>query len=224
MLQVGPLDADDLGVVLTCVLIGFLVLAGVVVARWFLTRVDALGRVAPFPRISVGLCLAVVLGCAVPLVLHAQLEARLERAASRVAGMPVQVHCQTAGEAFVDVGSELGYVRWGPDGVPERSTLIKSHVCGDLRAWLASSKAEPSLDQVIAVHVLSHEVMHMTGITSESVAECAAMQRDAQTAVALGASPAEGQALAARYAAEVYPRMPDDYRGNCNPGVATATS
>jgi hypothetical protein len=204
-------------VVLTCVLIGFLALAALVACRWVLRRVDALGRVAPFPRISVGLCLAVALGCAVPLVLHAQLEARLERAASRVAGVPVQVHCQTIGEAFVDAGTELGYVRWGPDGVPEHSTLIKSAVCADLRSWLGSSKAEPSLDQVVAVHVLTHEVMHMTGITSESLAECEAMRRDAQTAVALGASPAEAVALAGRYRSEVYPRMPDEYRGDCLP-------
>jgi hypothetical protein len=207
-------------VVLTCVLIGFLALAALVACRWVLRRVDALGRVAPFPRISVGLCLAVALGCAVPLVLHAQLEGRLERAASRVAGGPVQVHCQTIGESFVDAGTELGYVRWGPDGVPERSTLIKSHVCGDLRAWLASSKAHPTLDQVVAVHVLTHEAMHMAGLKNEAEAECAAVQRDATTAVLLGASPAEGAALARRYWVEVYPSMPDAYRGLCNPGVA----
>ncbi|WP_203757748.1 hypothetical protein [Cellulomonas chitinilytica] len=196
-------------------LIGFLALAAVVTIRWVLTRVDALGRVAPFPRISVGLCLAIVLGCAVPLVVHARLEHRLERAASTVAGEPVRVHCQTVGEAFVDVGSELGYVRWGEDGVPERSTLIKSHVCGDLRAWLGSSKAHPTLDQVVAVHVLTHEVMHMTGTTDEALAECAAMGRDAETAIALGASQDEAAALAQRYRTEVYPRMPDDYRGAC---------
>ncbi len=207
-------------VVLTCVLIGFLALAALVSCRWVLTRVDALGRIAPFPRISVGLSLVAAVGCAVPLVLHAQLENRLADAASEVAGVPVQVHCQTVGEAFVDAGVELGYVRWGADGVPERKTLIKSHVCGDLRGWLRSSKATPSLDQVVAVHVLTHEAMHMAGLTNEAAAECAAMQRDQRTAVLLGASPAEGLALARRYWTEVYPNMPDGYRGECNPGVA----
>jgi hypothetical protein len=103
--------------------------------------------------------------------------------------------------------------------VPERSTLIKSAVCADLRSWLRSSKADPSLDQVVAVHVLTHEVMHMVGITSESLAECAAMQRDPDTASALGASPAEAVALAQRYRAEVYPLMPDAYRGECPPAA-----
>ena len=50
-------------------------------------------------------------------------------------------------------------------------------------------------DQVVAVHVLTHETMHMVGITNEAQTECAAVQRDAQMAVALGASPAEAQAL-----------------------------
>ncbi|MBO9554716.1 hypothetical protein [Cellulomonas sp.] len=208
--------------VLTCVLIGFVALAAIASCRWVLTRVDALGRIAPFPRISVGLSLVAALACAVPLVLHAQLESKLAGAASEVVGAPVQVHCQTIGEAFVDVGAELGYVRWGADGVPEKKTLIKSHVCGDLRAWLRSSKAAPSLDQVVAVHVLTHEAMHMAGITNEAAAECAAMQRDQTTAVLLGASPAEGLALARRYWTEVYPNMPDGYRGECNPGVAIA--
>ncbi|GEK23256.1 hypothetical protein [Cellulomonas xylanilytica] len=199
-------------------LIGFLALAASIVVRWLRRRVDVLGRIAPFPAISVGLSLALALGCAVPMALEAWLEHRLEAAASEVAGVPVQVDCQSLGQAFVDVGQELGYVRWGPDGVPERSTLIKVRVCNDLRAWLASSTSDPTLDQVVAVHVLTHETMHMVGIVNEARTECAAVQRDAATAVALGASPAQAQALAVRYWTEVYPRMPSDYRGGCGPG------
>jgi len=200
------------------VLIGCLVLAAGVSVRWVLTRVDALGRVAPFPKISVGLCVAVAVGCAVPLVLHARLESRLQDAASVVAGGPVAVHCQTAGETWTDAGAELGYVRWGPGGVPERRTLIKYDACADLRSWLSSDKQDPRLDQVVAVHVLTHETMHMTGLTDEAHAECAAMQRDAAMAEELGATHAQAQALAHRYWLEVYPRMPDGYTGGCGPG------
>ncbi|WP_426595034.1 hypothetical protein ACPPVS_05540 [Cellulomonas sp. McL0617] len=204
--------------VLTLVLIGFLALAAVVSVRWVLTRVDALGRIAPFPKISVGLCVAIALGCAVPLVLHARLEHRLTEAASQIAGEHVHVHCQTAGETWTDAGAELGFVRWGRDGVPERRTVIKYDPCADLRSWLASDKQRPSEDQVIAVHVLTHETMHMFGITNEAQAECAAMQRDARMAQALGATPAQAQALAHRYWLDVYPRMPDGYTGGCGPG------
>lgn len=204
---------------LTLVLIGFLVLAAGVSVRWVLTRVDALGRIAPFPKISVGLCLVVTIACAVPLVLHARAEHRLERAASEIAGGPVGVHCQTPGETWTDAGAELGFVRWGPDGVPERKTLLKYDTCAALRSWLSSDKQHPREDQVIAVHVLTHETMHMVGITGEAQAECAAMQRDARMAEALGATPVQAQALAHRYWVDVYPRMPDGYTGGCGPGA-----
>ncbi|MDM7832530.1 hypothetical protein [Cellulomonas edaphi] len=203
---------------LTLTLIGFLTLAAVVSIRWVLRRVDALGRVRAFPKIRVGLCLALALSCAVPLWTQARLEGRLERAASAMVGAQVQVHCQTFGEAFVDLGQELGYVAWGPGGVPERATVIKRGPCADLRSWLASSKDAPSRDQVVAVHVLTHEAMHMAGLMVEAEAECAAVQRDAAMAVALGASAAQGRALAQEYWSTVYPAMPADYRGGCGPG------
>ncbi|WP_456847341.1 hypothetical protein, partial [Cellulomonas sp. P5_C6] len=150
---------------LTLTLIGFLTLAAALAVRWVLNRVDSLGRVAPFPKISVGLSLVLALCCAVPLVVQSVVEHRLQRAAVEIAGGPVQVHCQGLGQAFLDLGPELGFVRWGPGGVPERSTLIKQAPCAHLRAWLWSTKSRPTLDQVVAVHVLTHETMHMVGIT-----------------------------------------------------------
>ena len=204
--------------VLTWVLVGFLALAAGLTIRWVLRRFDALGRARPFPRISVTLCLVVAIGCAVPLWTHARLESRLDEAASVVAGGHVTVHCQTFGQAFVDLGPELGWVRWGADGVPERATLIKREPCADLKAWLGSSKDAPTLDQVIAVHVLTHETMHMVGLKNESQAECAAIQRDAAMAVALGAAPAQGRALARQYWVEAYPRMRPEYASGCGAG------
>lgn len=204
---------------LTLLFVALLTLAAGLAVRWVLRgRTDALGRARPFPRVSVGLALVLALGCAVPLWRHARLESQLESAAQQLAGGPVRVHCQTFGQTWTDAGAELGYVRWGPDGVPERSTLIKYATCGHLRHWLRSDKDAPSREEVVAVHVLTHEVMHMVGLKDEARAECAAVQRDAATAVALGADPAQGEALARRYWTEVYPNMPDGYRGGCGPG------
>ena len=153
------------------------------------------------------------------MAVEAWVEHQLEGAASQIAGGPVQVHCQSLGQAFVDLGPELGYVAWGPDGVPERSTLIKFGACGNLRAWLGSTKANPSLDQVIAVHVVTHETMHMVGLIERGprrVRGRAAGRRDGRGARAR--RPHEAQALALRYWTEVYPRMPDGYVGGCGPG------
>ena len=40
---------------------------------------------------------------------------------------------------------------------------------------------------MVAVHTLTHESIHMSGVTSESATECLAVQRDAEMARLLGA-------------------------------------
>lgn len=170
---------------------------------------DSLGRTSRFPAFAVSLLVVAALGCWWPVVQHHRLEARLAAAASTIARLPVTVHCQTIGEAFVDVGGESGWVAYGPDGVPEPHALLKRDICGDLASFPDAGPA--SLDQVVAVHVLTHEAMHMRGETQESAAECQAMQRDAAMARALGASPAVAAELARRYWRQVYPSLPQDY-------------
>jgi hypothetical protein len=193
--------------------------AAVSAARWLLRPRDGLGRSRGFPLVSVLALTALGVGLLVPVVRHGRLESRLSEVASALVGAQVQVRCQTAGQEFLDAGSELGYVRYGADGVPEPVTLIKRAQCADLRDYLGSEKEAPSRDQVIAVHVLSHEARHLAGEKSESAAECQALQRDALTAQLLGADPAEALLLAQRYWRELYPAMPGDYRsGDCMAG------
>lgn len=197
------------------------VVAAALSVRWAVVRVDVLGRVQPFPAISVGLSAAAALVCAVPVLLHARLEHRLAGAASTVAGRRVEVHCETLGQSWVSAHSELGYVELGSDGKPEPRTVIALQACDDLSAWLRSNRRAPSRNQMIAVHVLTHEAMHMAGEVDEARAECRSLQRDAQLARALGDSSEQARALARRYWREIYPQMPDGYRsGDCTPGGA----
>lgn len=192
-----------------------------VVLRWLVHPFDSLGRRSRFPALLAVLLVVPAIGAAVPGALRWREERRLESAAGQLVGAPVDVECQTLGGAFVDAGSELGWVAWGPDGVPEHKTLIKYQPCADLRDYLGSDKSHPSLDQVIAVHVLTHEAMHMKGIKNEARAECAAVQRDAQLARLLGADPFEAPRLAQTYWQSVYPRMPQAYvSSECGPGRA----
>jgi hypothetical protein len=68
---------------------------------------------------------------------------------------------------------------------------------------------------VVAVHVLTHEAMHLSG----RLGECAAVQRDAHTARLLGAGPADAAAPAGAYWRNIYPLMPGGYRsGDRRPG------
>jgi hypothetical protein len=195
--------------------------AVVAAARWSLRRRDSLGRERPFPLISVLVLVALGGGLLVPVVRHHRLEGRLSGVATTLVGASAVVHCQTAGREMLDLGSELGFVRWGPGGVPEHQTLIKRAPCSRLAAYLRGDQAHPSQDEIVAVHVLSHESRHMAGTTNEADADCQAMQRDAWTARLLGASDKEALELARSYWRTVYPRMPDDYRsGACAPGAA----
>ncbi|MDQ3661972.1 MAG: hypothetical protein M3454_13125 [Actinomycetota bacterium] len=136
-------------------------------------------------------------------------------------GSSVDVHCQSAGETFSDAGADLGYVAFGPDGVPERRTTIKWKQCRALASFARSEGIRPSRDEMIAVHVLTHESMHMSGVRSEAESECRAMQRDARMARLLGAARSDARYLASWYWQEIYPHMSPAYRSeDCGPGQA----
>ncbi|MFC6236712.1 hypothetical protein [Longivirga aurantiaca] len=180
-------------------------------AGWLLVRGILLRTV---PWIGLGLI-------AVPLVVlgvterqWVDAEHRFSAVARALAPGTDGVHCQRLGETFTYAGAELGHVDWDEDGVPTGPAMVSYETCGRLAAYRNSSgteRSDPPLDQVIAVHVLTHEAMHLAGRLREADAECAAMQRDAWVAQQLGATAAEGQALAETYWREVYPRMPDAY-------------
>ena len=197
-------------------LVGGAVAVGV---GWGLRRFDELGRPRRFPWVSVSLLLLMAVAAAVPGVLRGHQERRLGGAASVLAGARVAVRCQSFGGAFVDAGPELGYVRWRADGTPEPWTLIKRDQCRHLAAYARSDKRRPSRDQVVAVHVLTHEAMHLSGRLDEAAAECAAVQRDAHTARLLGAPAPDAAGLAATYWRSIYPLMPGGYRSpDCRAG------
>jgi hypothetical protein len=190
--------------------------AAALLLRWLLSTRAAGGA---FPAISVGSCAVVAVVATLPVVVRANLDARLGHAASKLVGVSVKVNCQTLTGSAVDMGNELGWVAWRPDGVPERKTLIKHQQCNDLQKYLDSNKRRPSDEQVQAVHVLTHESMHMAGNTSEAVAECYATQHDTEMAELLGAAPADAHLLAVRYWRLFSPRMPGGYTtGDCRPG------
>ena len=194
--------------------LGLVALAGAasLTVRWWIRRVDSLGRARPKPYFSVGL-LVLIAGLLLTVwFLRIRLEHRLSEAASSLVGSVVSVHCQTFGEALADLGAELGYVEFGSDGAPEPRTTIKRDQCRDLSAYLRSDMEDPSRDHVVAVHTLTHEAIHMSGETSEAITECLAIQRDAEMARLLGASPEGARALVTAYWTSVYPHMPADYR------------
>lgn len=133
------------------------------------------------------------------------------------------VHCQRLGETFTYAGSEVGSVWFDESGQPAQTAMLSYETCQRLSAWWRSTDVERAaapLEQVVAVHTLSHEAVHLTGERSEALTECRAVQLDEQVALTLGASPSVARAFAVRYVAEVYPRLSSAYvTGDCAAGA-----
>jgi hypothetical protein len=204
-------------VVLEYIAVAFALAALALFIRWLQQR--GVREHAPFPAISISSCMVLAVVATFPVVDRVTLESRLSHSSSTLLGMHVEVDCQTLTGSALDMGNELGFVKWGPDGIPERRTLIKHQQCNDLHSYLNSSKQHPTAAEILAVHVLTHESMHMSGIKVEYVAECDAMQHDTAMAEIMGAKPKAAHALAVTYWLTVYPNMPDGYRSSdCRPG------
>ena len=141
-------------------------------------------------------------------------QAEFSAVASEIAGRDVRVECQRFTGALLDPTAEAGYVQFNADGSPTDTGRLERDACRDLRKYFHDDKTSPTLQHVIAVQVLAHESYHLAGIRDESKTECAAIQRIDEVAVQLGASPDQGRAMAERYYAEIYPRMPTAYRNS----------
>ena len=75
--------------------------------------------------------------------------------------------------------------------------------------------------KLVAVHVLTHESIHLAGVFDEATADCLAVQIDAHVAERLGASRAFARSLAREYWTFYYPSQERRYRSpSCRDGRA----
>jgi hypothetical protein len=136
---------------------------------------------------------------------------------TQYANSAATVDCQSPVEGLLVPSSEAGFVEYPAVGKPRVATL-QTYVCNDLRHYVNGGHEDPTFNQVTAVHVLTHEAMHLGGETSEKFAECMAVQRDYLTAKALGASDEDAADLAKTYYAKHYPKTNDSYQDpECKP-------
>lgn len=132
--------------------------------------------------------------------------------ATTIAERDVRIECQRFTGALLDPTAEAGYVPFNADGSPTDTGRLERDACNDLRDYVHGDKADPTIEQIVAVQVLTHESYHLAGIASEAETECKALQRIDDVAGWLGASPDQSRSLAERYYDEIYPRMPTAYR------------
>lgn len=148
------------------------------------------------------------------------LERRLAPVASGIAGVRVEVDCQSVWGDLLDVQWREGEVRFDATGRPERKLFLTRRICGRLREFarhaehreldclrgLDWSAADPlpfdsacyarSGDTIYAILILAHESYHTAGVTDEATTNCFAIQAMAWTAAQLGAPLVEGDVIA----------------------------
>jgi hypothetical protein len=162
-------------------------------------------------------------------------EQRLSAVATAIAGRDVRVRCPGVVGKVFSWDTVEGSVRFGADGRPADETKLRAFTCAELDALAEGRRGDalacaerhgagcgqPVEDVALAVDVLVHEAWHLAGIIDESVTECRAVQSLAWGAERLGATPAQGRALARAYMTTGYPRLPEAYRtGQCADGAA----
>jgi len=117
------------------------------------------------------------------------------------------LHCQRLSETMFDASQNRGHVMWDKPN----EAVVKFSSCQELFGYIESDKSNPTEKQVMAVHVLTHEAVHVGGDMDEASTECKAIQLDMETAIKLGATFEQALHLAQTYYSIVYPRMPSNY-------------
>jgi hypothetical protein len=194
----------------------------------------------PRTPLWVKLAASTVLVVSVALWLHDRAdrrenEARLSAVATQIAGRAVHVRCPgPVGRLF---GWDIveGSVAFSAGGKPADETKLRKLSCAELDALAEGERARElscseraqilcggrGAELAMAVDVLSHESWHMHGIRDEGETECRSLQTMAFTAQRLGATEAQGRALARGQYLEAYPEMGESYRsGSCADGGA----
>jgi hypothetical protein len=155
---------------------------------------------------------------------------RLGVIATEIAGRPVRVHCPGVVGRLLSWDIVEGSVRWDASGRPADHTDLRARTCAELDA-LAEGRRDGVLACVaapgttrtapcgeaadrlaLAVDVVTHESFHLAGFMDEAEAECHALHAMGHAAERLGATPAEGRALARHEWRTNYPRLPERYR------------
>lgn len=150
--------------------------------------------------------------------IHRWQEHTYSAVASDLAGREAKVHCQRLSAAMFDILGPEGFVPYDAGGRAGQDIYLTWEVCKDLAAYKVGRR-DLDRDRVIAVHILTHEAMHVSGDTNEASTECKAIQRNTTTARALGADPTAADALAQTYYATIYPNIEASYFSTeCKPG------
>lgn len=157
--------------------------------------------------------------------LHAN-EARLAVISSEIAGRQVKVDCPGPLSRMSHwdtvegtANMEKGVANLRPLACAEADALARGKREEALGCAERGNDCPESLRLALAVDVVAHEAWHLSWIYDEGETECRAVQTLGRTAERLGATEAQGRALARIYWQDHFPLMPRPYRSDeCHDG------
>jgi hypothetical protein len=123
----------------------------------------------------------------------------------------IEIKCDRLSQYMVSASQRQGEVYFDADGTPESSARIMYRTCQSIVPLITNRTAiTPSLDQIVSLHVVSHEIQHLIGVKDEAIAECNALQNNMEFFKLFNIL--EPGIAAKRYYQELYPNMPMRYK------------
>jgi hypothetical protein len=120
---------------------------------------------------------------------QAKAESAFSREASRIAGHPAQVTCDTSGQ-------QVGVVQ-DADGRAEvggRQAYLTPEICDTLYQLAFKDRVQSFTRTARAIAVLGHEAQHLRGVRDEGLANCYGFQSGVEIGVNLGLSETRARA------------------------------
>jgi len=180
-------------------------------------------RAQPLYKPYLFMCIALALACAWQPFKIWRFERHLAANASELADhRPATVHCNTILDTMLD-SEQLAS---GHANLQSGEIVFQYGWCERLLDYLAAPE-QADAEDFFALHMFTHESMHVRGEANEAKTECQAIQRDYRVAKMLGVPPelAHKQALA-HYQNSYLPRKQQGalsaqyYSDECTPGGA----
>ncbi len=119
----------------------------------------------------------------------------------------LSANCERYTEELFNVRQYQGYVYYDGSNVAH----LRRNLCHSLWDYAHGGQANPTEEEILAVHVVGHEAQHINGITGEAVAECNAVQLNYLIAEELGATPEQARELQRVYFEDYYPHLRSNY-------------
>lgn len=147
-----------------------------------------------------------------PPLQHALFQRELTQASAQLLkNENVFVNCNSTFDSIYHLGM-AGFVYRGSDEIN-----LEVRTCSDLKDYL-QAPASANTEQLYALHVLTHEAMHVAGEFNETLTDCKAFQRNHRMAKLLGVA----DVVAEQNAIDIHrnrSRRHPYYSEQCEPGT-----